>query len=149
VPQPDQQFRVNSAEVTSKILDGEAIVINLSDGVYYSLVGPGAVVWAMAIAGSGAQKIADELISRYGDTADDVLLDVESLLDKLAAERLLVPAEEGEAAEPVADDLPSGGDYSPPELEKYTDMSDMLALDPPLPGIRELPWQAHEGSQSS
>jgi hypothetical protein len=147
MPQPDQQFRVNSAEVTSKILDGEAIVINLSDGVYYSLVGPGAVVWAMAIAGSGAQKIADELISRYGDTADDVLHDVESLLDKLAAERLLVPAAEGDAAGPVPEELPSGGDYATPELEKYDDMSDMLALDPPLPGVRDLPWQTHEDSQ--
>ena len=143
----DPRFRVNSDEVTSKILDGEAIIINLSDGVYYSLVGPGTVVWAMASAGSGAEEIAGELIARYGETSDDVQADVESLLEKLAAERLLVPAAEGDAAGPVPEDLPSGGDYATPELEKYDDMSDMLALDPPLPGVRDLPSQTHEDSQ--
>jgi hypothetical protein len=148
VPEPDPRFRVNSDEVTSKILDGEAIIINLSDGVYYSLVGPGTVVWAMASAGSGAEEIAGELIARYGETSDDVRADVESLLEKLAAERLLVPAPEGAAAGAVPEELPSGGDYATPELEKYDDMSDMLALDPPLPGVRDLPWQTREESQS-
>jgi hypothetical protein len=143
----DPRFRVNSEEVTSKILDGEAIIINLSDGVYYSLVGPGTVVWAMASAGSGAEEIAGELIARYGETSDDVRADVESLLEKLVAERLLVPAAEGDAAGPVPEELPSGGDYATPELEKYDDMSDMLALDPPLPGVRDLPWQTHEDRQ--
>ena len=148
MPEPDPRFRVNSDEVTSKILDGEAIIINLSDGVYYSLVGPGTVVWAMASAGSGAEEIAGELIARYGETSDDVRADVDSLLEKLVGERLLVPAAEGAAGGAVPEELPSGGDYSTPELEKYDDMSDMLALDPPLPGVRDLPWQTHEDSQS-
>jgi len=28
-----------------------------------------------------------------------------------------------------------------PRLDKYTDMQEMLALDPPLPGIEDIPWE--------
>jgi hypothetical protein len=131
--------------VSAQILEGEAIIINLNDGAYYSLDGPGAVVWAMAIAGSSAAEIAAELGARYGVAPEGARADVERVLEQLLAERLLVPGTEDGAAGRVPDDLPSGGEYVPPRLEKYTDMSEMLALDPPLPGIRDVPWQAPEG----
>jgi hypothetical protein len=145
----DRRFEINTGEVTSKILDGEAIIINLNDGLYYSLDGTGAVVWGMAAAGHDADEIAGELAARFGAPPDGARADVERILEELVAERLLVPAREEGSAEPAAtEDLPSGGGYRPPKLEKYTDMSDMLALDPPLPGIRDVPWQAPEGRES-
>jgi hypothetical protein len=145
----DARYRVNSSEVTAKVLDGEAIVINLTDGAYYSLDGTGALVWAMAVTGFSGEEMAGELADRYGAPLESVRADVDRLLEKLVAERLLLPG----APDGVPGALPEGladtGDYAPPELEKYTDMSEMLALDPPLPGIRDVPWQDPESGERS
>ena len=45
-------------------------------------------------------------------------------------------------APPQAVDLDqTSGAYTPPVLEVYTDMSDLLALDPPMPGLADIPWR--------
>jgi Coenzyme PQQ synthesis protein D (PqqD) len=136
----EQRFRVGT-DVTSKVVDGEAIIINLSDGTYYSLQSSGAVVWAMAAAGHAGTEITDELARRFATEGSDVAGDVERLLGELTGEELLV-ADEAATAGPFSADLEEGGAYSAPGLEKYTDMADLMALDPPMPGIREVPWES-------
>jgi hypothetical protein len=134
-------FRVNSEDVVSKIVDGEAILINLSTGTYYSLDGTGAVVWAMLQGGTGADEIASELADRYSVARREAAEDVARLVDQLTEEGLLLPAnDDAPPARPEAD-LPAPGEYAPPTLDKYTDMQEMLTLDPPLPGIEDIPWE--------
>jgi hypothetical protein len=130
-----------STDVTSKVVAGEAIIINLSDGTYYSLESTGAAVWAMAGAGHNAEEIAEELARRFAAGDADVGADVERLLAQLQEEGLLAPDDTATAG-PYSDELGEGEAYAAPALEKYTDMADLLALDPPMPGIREEPWQA-------
>ena len=131
------------------MLDGEAVVINLTDGVYYSLDGTGALAWAMAVTGASAGEIAGEIAGRYGAPLESVRADVNRLLEKLVAERLLLPGAPDDAPGTLPEGLADHGDYAPPELERYTDMSEMLALDPPLPGIRDVPWQDPESGERS
>jgi hypothetical protein len=142
VPEPDQRYHVNTEDVTSKIVEGEAIIINLSDGAYYSLAGSGAVAWALLNAGSSADEIAGELAARYDADAATVGPDVMRLLDSLAEERLVVAGELSGTPPALNADVAACGAYEAPQLEKYSDMSDLLALDPPMPGIRDIPWQA-------
>jgi len=35
--------------------------------------------------------------------------------------------------------------YEPPRLSVYRDMGDLLALDPPAPGLTDIPWKAPPG----
>jgi len=53
----------------------------------------------------------------------------------LLQEGLVVPAEggAGPAVEPVPGPAAARQPFIPPALNKYTDMADLLALDPPLP----------------
>lgn len=41
------QFRINAPTVISETIDGEAIIINLDTGAYYSLRETGAAVWQL------------------------------------------------------------------------------------------------------
>jgi Coenzyme PQQ synthesis protein D (PqqD) len=137
-----ERYHVNSEEVTSKIVDGEAIIINLSNGAYYSLAGSGALAWALLQRGSSAEEIAADLAARYDADSADVDTDVRRLLETLAEERLVVAGEPAGTPPALEADVAAGGTYEAPQLEKYSDMSDLLALDPPMPGIRDIPWQA-------
>ena len=45
------KYRVASDKVIGKVLDDEAVIINLATGIYYGLDGPAAKVWDYASTG--------------------------------------------------------------------------------------------------
>lgn len=133
-----QRYRPLGDNLASTIIDGDAVLVNLATGVYYSLDGTAGAVWQMIEKGHSLGEIGDRLAARYETTAAQALADVEKLMTKLLAEKLIAvtgtvaPA----LAEPAVEQrLP----YRPPALDVYTDMSDLLALDPPMPGLPEFP----------
>lgn len=136
----DDAVVVNPTEVSAKVLDGEAVIINLSTGVYFSAAGTGAVAWALLEAGHDRAGIAQGLAGHFGVPVEQVDGDLDPFLAELRRHDLVVPGTpEGE---PTAVDLDgSGAPYGPPALEVYTDMADLLALDPPMPGLADIPWR--------
>ena len=54
---PHKRLIPNKKEVAVKIMDGEAIFINLSSGVYYSMDSIGAIIWEMIENGQKHGKI--------------------------------------------------------------------------------------------
>jgi hypothetical protein len=132
----------NDSEVAAKVLDGEAIIIRLSDGLYFSMSGSGALVWELIERRRTIGEIVAGVVARYGATEGDVRADLTGLAAELLRERLVVTTDEPLAV--VAEDLPDGGDrrpYERPELHGYQDMADLLALDPPAPGMANVVWR--------
>ncbi len=131
---------VNPTDVSAKVLDGEAVIINLSTGVYFSASGAGAVAWALLQAGHDRAGIAGGVAERFGVPADQVDADLGPFLADLQTHELVVPGRpDGPPAE--VDLEGAGSAYAAPLLEVYTDMSDLLALDPPMPGLADIPWR--------
>lgn len=129
------RFRINEKLVTSKVIDGEAIIINLASGMYYSLDKTGAVAWLLIGSGHSLEETADVLSSRFSVPVAQVREDVARLVDDLVSENLVLPAEGDATAGEVVLDPPTGEAYEPPALNSYDDMGDVLALDPPLPQV--------------
>ena len=50
-------FRPREEEVASKVIDGEAIIINLANGVYYSMDKVGALVWDLLQTGYSLDEV--------------------------------------------------------------------------------------------
>jgi len=133
------RYRVHDEEVAAKVIDGEAIIINLTTGVYYSLDPTGSEVWSLLEAGHDLDAIAGHLGGRYDVPASTCRGDVERLVDQLLDEKLIVATDAGpQGALPAGDR--SQRDYSAPRLDIYRDMGDLLALDPPVPGLEPIPW---------
>jgi hypothetical protein len=128
-------------DVAGEVIDGEAILIHLRTGIYYSLTGSGAAAWQLLLAGHTASESGALLAAAYGVAQADVAVDVTRLVGELAAEGLLRPRD-GAAPEHV--ELSADGPYAPPVLQRYADMGDLLALDPPAPGIDDLSWSFDE-----
>jgi hypothetical protein len=139
-----QRLQPHSADVASKVLDGEAIIINLANGVYYSLDKAGGLVWEQISARHTLGETVSAVVARYDVSHERAQVDVERLLGELLEEKLIAPVD-GEP--PVIDGAPavpaSRLAYEPPVLNIYRDMGDLLALDPPTPGL-DSPWQAPE-----
>ena len=130
-------FRVNTPPVIHQTLDGEVIVVNLDTGTYYSITGSGTEIWAALAGGASRAAVADALRERYAATpdAEDA---VDEFVDLLVDEKLLEPVDDAVTAEPF--EPPAGSaEFVPPRLERYTDMQDLLMLDP-IHDVDEQGW---------
>lgn len=139
MPQPTDRFQTNITEVAAKVMDGEAVMINLSDGSYYSMDGVGGTLWELISGGLSVQEVVNELTARFDVTEAIAQRDVEQVIDDLLREKLVLPGA-GAPGSPLpaspVDRLP----YSTPRLVIYRDMQQLLALDPPMPGMDSLPY---------
>lgn len=131
-------FTINRDDVAAKVIDGELILIRLSDGTYYSMENVGTRVWELIEAGHDLPTTARTLAAWFGRPIERVAADVQAVVDELLAEGLIAPT--GAAAAPAAAPAPPGEGlaYEPPRLNIYRDMGNLLALDPPTPGIDDL-----------
>jgi Coenzyme PQQ synthesis protein D (PqqD) len=125
------RYAVNSAQVISEIVDGEAVMINLTTGNYYSLNESGSAVWALIESGAGTEEIVGRLAARYEAAENELEEAVTRLLEELRHEELVVPGDQDGSAPTPASEW--GGERSPfevPRLEKHSDMQDLILLDP-------------------
>lgn len=123
-------FRVNSGGIVHETVDGEVIIIDLESGAYFSLTHSAADVWDVLLEGATPAELTAALAARYDAPAATVAAAVADFLDQLVAERILV-ADDGPA--PARPEPPAAETKPPfvaPVLSKYTNMSDLLLLDP-------------------
>jgi hypothetical protein len=130
------RFRVNSPPVIHQTLDGEVIVVNLDTGTYYSLVGTGAAIWGAVERGATVAEAVEEAVGRYEAPRPVVEPAVARFVDELVREELVVAAN-GDAPAYAAPPTTNGatpasasGTFDEPRLDKYTDMQELLLLDP-------------------
>jgi len=137
-----ERFRRNDAQVIAKVMDGEAVIINLANGMYYSSEGTGSAVWTLIESGCSLAEMVRWLTDAFDVGTATAQEDLARLIDELVSEELIVAVPEdgaGAAAPPRAPQ--PRRPYTAPVLHIYRDMGDLLALDPPIPALRDLPWK--------
>lgn len=124
-------YRIDAANIMHEIIEGEVVVVNLENGAYYSLDAVGAELWERLTAGSTLEAMVDDVAARYDADRTIVAHGVSEFLRHLANEKLVVAAAGNGLAHPssVAPDAPKRA-YADPVLHKYTDMEELLLVDP-------------------
>lgn len=131
-------------EVFHEIIEGEAVIVSMNSGIYYSAAKTAAAIWDLLVDGNSVDQIVAALGDRYrGDRA--VIADsVQRLIDELQQEGLIVAKAEAEPVTPAA--VGSAGadegdrpEFEEPILQKYTDMEQLLLLDP-IHDVDESGW---------
>jgi hypothetical protein len=138
------RFRINSTKVIQETIEGETLMVNLDSGNYYSLDNIGAEIWGLIENKIGVNEIIDDIARRYTGERAEIERAVLGLINELLQEALIV--ENGEAA-PAEEAEPCGGtraekgspSFEAPGLHKYTDMQDLLLLDP-IHDVDEAGW---------
>src|SRR5437867_2091028 len=80
-----------SPNVAADVVEGEAIVIRLEDGMYFSMNAVGSHVWKLVEAGLGVEAMAGVLSKTCGVAADAAARDLRVFLDRLLELRLVQP----------------------------------------------------------
>jgi hypothetical protein len=141
MPNIQTRLQPNREEVAAKVLDGEAIMINLSNGTYYSMDKVGGFVWELLEEGHALPEIVAAIAARYDVAQEQAQSDVERLAAELIEEKLVIPSNSASSREELQQQFSERLSYEAPVLHIYRDMADLLALDPPMPGMGETPWK--------
>jgi len=124
---------VNGPQVISETVGGETIIVNLASGHYFNLQGTAVDVWAGIAQAESTEQIVARLASRYAAGEGEIENAVDALLAELQAAELVVPDGDGDSA-PALAEAPSNGTelppFTPPTVAQYTDMQDIILLDP-------------------
>jgi hypothetical protein len=142
------RIRVNAPQVIHESIDGEVIIINLTSGNYYSVTGSGADVWSLIEQSSGVTRadLTAALEPRFEASQAEIDGLLESFLSDLRTEGLVTDADPS-GDPPVFAAPPEGAGARPPfaapRLEKYTDMQDLVLLDP-VHEVDATGWPARE-----
>jgi len=132
------RLELNSGDVAAKEIDGEILVMNVANGMYYSLDGVSAVAWRLIAAGHSLDQVAVALAQTYGVDESSTLSDVTDLAVHLVDEGLVKVSTSGAYTDmPTIEAAEEHVSYTAPRLTAYSDMADLLALDPPMPGLAE------------
>lgn len=121
--------RLNQPNVISESIDGEVVIIALDTGTYYSAQGPAARAWDGLIGGHDLATVAADLRRTCAVEGVDVDAELEAFVASLRAEQLVVD----DPGAPAGDPLPTPDGtvpWAPLALETYTDMQELILLDP-------------------
>jgi hypothetical protein len=134
-----RRFRVNSPAVIHETIDGEVVIINLNTGNYYSLDRAGATVWELLDKGLSIGEIVEMAAGRYEGSPVDMENSISELVSELQQEDLVLS---NDAIRPVPHSLAIPTEkqrFEAPNLLKYTDMQDLILLDP-IHEVDETGW---------
>ena len=123
-----ERFRVDPDKVVHETIEGEAILIHLDNGYYYSLDGTGAEIWGLLAESRSVEETGEALARAYD--SDEVAAEVRRIADELVAENLLEPTDLAPAVALNGDGRVEPRAFTAPVLKKYEDMQDFLLVDP-------------------
>jgi hypothetical protein len=149
---PTDRLKINTSRISYETIDGEVLIINFETGNYYSLRGTAAEIWSIVERGPAAGDILAAVDHRYTGNRGHMEGAINDFVDALRDEALIVP-ESGSAtespAEPHLEVEANGGEERPafevPVLNKYTDVQDLLVLDP-IHEVDETGWPTPKAS---
>jgi len=120
---------LNHGSIVADVVEGEAVIINVATGIYYSTDGIGGWIWESLAAGAPLAAIETTLAAMPEATGADVAADLDRFVDEMIGESLVIPGPATSDAPLVAPAIA----YAAPTLSVYRDMTDLMALDPPMP----------------
>jgi len=127
------RYCVNEPSVISEVIDGETIVLNFESGHYYSFNPSASEIWLRVLAGSPIASATESVARRFAVDPAAIRREVEDFVRRLEAEQLIRRAPDDTVPAPATVSEAAGDSvaaFSSPEFEKFTDMEELLLLDP-------------------
>jgi hypothetical protein len=128
---PTEQIQVNRPAIIDETIDNEVVVVDMHRGSYYSIRGAGVDIWQVLTEPTTVDDVVTRIATHFGRSEADVAATVQSFVSELDGHGLLRPADHDATCAPAIDrPLGEAPIFEPPLLEKFTDMEDLLLLDP-------------------
>ncbi|MGX5841709.1 PqqD family protein [Mesorhizobium sp. ArgA1] len=132
-------YAVASKDIVFESFDGEAVVLDLSNGKYFGFSDSGSRVWQALSSGVGAQALVE---ASAGGAATIGLADLDSFIARLVDFGLLAPAETPEQPLSTALAAELAATSEPLKVDVHDDLADLIIVDPIHEVEEPLGWPA-------
>jgi hypothetical protein len=122
-------------------LEDEVIAIDLESGAYFALDDVAAVCWSVLAGGGTIDAAVDATVARFDVASETAQRDIEQFVDELVRVGLLGAADRPPVPAGVPDAAPEPRAYTPPAIERFDDLEELLVLDP-IHEVDEAGWPA-------
>lgn len=124
-------YRIKSTDIMHETIDGEVVIIHLDRGIYYSSDGAGALLWGQLEHASSLDSLSAWAGQHFAGSPAQVRPAIDAFVSQLLEEGLIALTASDEVLSPVAGAVAAGSiPWTDPVLQKYTDMEQLLLLDP-------------------
>jgi len=125
----EPRYVVNEPKVAFESFENELVLVNLENGSYYTIDNTGAYVWGLVANGLTVAEAAARAAQRFTGDPAKIVAGVASFVAELDREGLI----REDHTRTVQHDSDAAGlalPFEAPKLVKYTDMEQLLLLDP-------------------
>jgi hypothetical protein len=139
-----ERYTTQVPMLVSRQFDDEVILANFETGLYYSMIGSAADIWLGLRSGATVKEIvkAFEMLGAHGSF--DTKRYIMSFIEQLLAKKIVAPDGGVSAPQPWSPQF--SNPFSPPVLECFDNLRDLLLLDP-VHDVSNAGWpvQAQDG----
>ncbi len=123
-------YQLNSPTVIAENFDDEFVIVNLQQGIYFSLRNTAAHFWSLLMSGFSTTEILTNMLIIYQCDEKELSEDLNFFIENLLAEQIIVQSSIEKPEQLILtapkDKLP----YNKPVIERFNDMQEILLLDP-------------------
>ena len=120
----ESRYAISAPDVVSEDFNGQIVILNLSDGRYFSLGGIASSVWSNLLVGIIPQVIFDSIKQQRPELSEEAA----QFVDRLIELKLIRQHEGGEADFPSTINEAWAGDA--PRIEVFDDLAELIFADP-------------------
>ncbi len=135
-------YSINSPDVVAEDFNGQIVILNLSDGRYFSLTGIASPIWSALLDGHTPKTILDSV----GSQQPDMLASAREFLDRLLDLELIRPREAAIAGPSTAGLEHSWSDEAA-QIEVFDDLAELIFADPIHDVDEQVGWPAPRPEQ--
>ncbi|MHC4268329.1 MAG: PqqD family protein [Planctomycetota bacterium] len=133
----NSRFKINVPKIVHETIDGETVILNLDKGDYYSLVGIGADIWGLIENNDTMGRIFEKISNNYQGDRGKIEVAINNFVLELKQEGIVIfnneNSQENDESSHLQDQIELNENkpvFEVPILNKYSDMQDLLLLDP-------------------
>jgi len=130
-------YRINTDRFAHETVEGEIIIIDMDEGNYFSMRDTSAMIWELIASGLSHSGIISALYSASDASSEYISESVGTFLTQLVSEQIL--QEQSAETEDAIEIKLASLDFQAPTFDKYTEMQDLLTLDP-IHEVDETGW---------
>ena len=122
----DDTILVTNSSLAAEEFEGETVLIDVAQGLYFSLSGAATEVWRAFAEQRKINDVVDALCQQL-EGADRTSLEV--AISSMHEHTLLVPAPDGQPV-PLDKFVAAAVPFASPVVEVFNDLADLIAIDP-------------------
>lgn len=127
----NKYYLINTPKVVDEIFEDEIIIINFDNGDYFTLRQSAVNIWKGIKNRQSMAMIVENLQTQYEANEEEVENAVLQMIDTFIKENLIRSNNEVvDKNDIITEKVTARIPFEPPIFEKFTDMNDLLLLDP-------------------